>query len=108
MIQSHQCSELATKCGQKLKGARLRQGAEVDEVIPGMQPSSNETDGGFIVCEVEERQAARVEVQSLQRRVIRVESEETQHHVRESLAHEEISQEEADVIGFVPSALREL
>ena len=99
--------EDATKYGQKLKGARLRQGVEVDEVIPGMQPSSNETDGGFIVCEVEERQAARVEVQGLKRRVIRVESEETQDSVRERIAHEENSQEEADVIGFVPSALRE-
>ena len=40
-----------------------RQGMEVDDVIPGTQPSSNETDGGFIMCEVEEQQAARVEVQ---------------------------------------------
>ena len=36
--------------------------------------------------------------------MIRVESEETQDYVRESLA---ISQEEADEMGFVPSALRE-
>ena len=36
---------------------------ELDDVIPGMQPSRNETDGGFIMCEVEEQQAARVEVQ---------------------------------------------
>ena len=34
-----------------------------------------------------------------------MESAETQYHVRERLAHEEISQEEADEIGFVPSAL---
>ena len=27
---------------------------EVDEVTPGMQPSSKETDGGFLMCEVEE------------------------------------------------------
>ena len=41
------------------------------------------------------------------RRVIRVESEETQDCVRGSLAHEEISQEEADEIGFVPSSASE-
>ena len=29
---------------------------------PGMQPSRNETDDGFIRCEVEDRQEARVEV----------------------------------------------
>ena len=73
---------------------------DVDEVIPGMQPSSNEKDGGLRMCEVEEQQAARVEVQGPKRRVIRVESEETQDDVRESLA---ISQEEADEIGLVPS-----
>ena len=36
---------------------------EVGAAIPGMQPSSNETDGGFIMCEVEDRQEASVEVQ---------------------------------------------
>ena len=80
---------------------------EVDEVIPGMQPSSNETEGGFVMCEVEGQEAARVEVQGTKRRGTRVESEETQDYVRESLAHVEISQEEADEIGFVPSALSE-
>ena len=81
-----------------------RQEMEVDEVILGMQPSSNETDGGFVMCEVEEQQAARVEVQGSKRRVIRVDLEETQDCVRERLAHEDISQEEADEIGFVPIA----
>ena len=33
------------------------------QATPGMQPSSNETNGGLIMCEVEEQQAARVEVQ---------------------------------------------
>ena len=46
----------------------------------------------------------RFEIQSPKRKVIRVESEETQDHVRETLA---ISQEEADEMGFVPSALIE-
>ena len=59
------------------------------------------------MCEVEEQQAARVEVQGPKRRVIRVESEETQDHVSERLAHEELSQEEAEEIGFVSSALSE-
>ena len=59
---------------------------EVDEVIPGTQLSSNETDGGFIMCEVEEQQAALVEVLGPKRRVIRVEAEETQDYVRGSLA----------------------
>ena len=36
--------------------------------------------------------------------MIRVESEETQNYVRETLA---ISQEEAEELGFVPSALSE-
>ena len=70
-----------------------RQEMEVDEVIPGMQPSSNETDGGFVMCEVEEQQAALVEVQGPKRRVIRVDLEETQDCVRERLVHEDISQE---------------
>ena len=46
---------------------------------------------------------ASAEVESLKRRVIRVESEETQDNVRETLA---ISQEEAEEMGFVPSAPR--
>ena len=62
------------------------QGMDVDEVILGMQRSTNETHGGFKMCEVEEQQAARVEVQGPERRVIRVVSEETQEYVRESLA----------------------
>ena len=36
---------------------------EVDEVVPEIQPLRNETDGGFILCQVKEQQAARVEVQ---------------------------------------------
>ena len=44
------------------------------------------------------------EVQSQKRKVIRVESEETQDYVRETLA---ISQEAADEVCFVPSALSE-
>ena len=39
--------------------------------------------------------------------MIRVESEETQDYVREGLAREELSQEEANEVGFVPSALSE-
>ena len=39
--------------------------------------------------------------------MIRVESEETQDCVRERLAHAVFSQEEADEIGSVPSALSE-
>ena len=38
-----------------VKGAEnQKQGMEVDKVVPGRQPSSNETDGGFMMCEVEE------------------------------------------------------
>ena len=51
-----------------VKGAENeKQGMEVDEVISGTQPSSNETDGGFTRCEVEEQPAARVEVQGPKR-----------------------------------------
>ena len=100
---------LAKEESEGVKGAENeRQGMEVDGVIPETQPSSNETDGGFIMCQVEEQQAARVEVQGPKRRVIRVESAETQDFVRERLAHEEINQEEADEMGFVPSAFSEL
>ena len=35
---------------------------EVYEVITETQPSSNETNGGFILCEAEEQQAVGVEV----------------------------------------------
>ena len=45
-----------------------------------------------------------VEIQSPRRKVIRVESKVTQGYVRETLA---ISQEEAEEVGFVPSALSE-
>ena len=47
---------------------------------------------------------ARAQIQSLKRKVFRVESEETQDYVRETLA---TSQEEAEEMGFVPSALSE-
>ena len=43
-----------------------------------------------------------VEVQSPKRKVIRVESEETQDYVRESL---NLSREEAEELSFVPSAI---
>ena len=62
-----------------------------------MQPSKNGTDGGNIMCELEEQQEARAEVQGPKRRVICV-------YVRETLA---IRQEEADEMGFVLSALSE-
>ena len=34
----------------------------MDEVIPGMQPSSKETDGGIVMCDVGEHKAANIEV----------------------------------------------
>ena len=43
-------------------------------------------------------------IQSPKRKVVRLESEETQDFVRETLA---ISQEQAEQMGFVPSALGE-
>ena len=73
--------------GEEVKGTENEgQGMEADEVIPWMQASSNEADGGLIMCEVEEQQAARVEVPGPKKRVMRVESVETQDYVRESLA----------------------
>ena len=69
--------------GEEVKEAENEeQGMEVGEVVPGMQPSSKETDGGFVMCKVEEQQAARVEVQGHTRRVTRAEPEETQDCVR--------------------------
>ena len=44
------------------------------------------------------------EIQSPKRKVVGVESEETQDHVRETLA---LRQEEAEELAFVPSALSE-
>ena len=44
------------------------------------------------------------EIQSLKRRAIRVESDKTRDDVRGTLA---ISQEQADEMGFLPSALSE-
>ena len=53
------------------------------------------------MCEVEEQQTARVDIEGRKRRaVIRVESEETHDHVWERFAYEDLSQEEADEIGF--------
>ena len=74
-----------------------------------IQPSSNEAEGDFIMCEVEEQQAARVEVQSPKRRaVIRVESEKTKDYVRKQSTYEDFSPEEVNEIGFVQSASSEL
>ena len=54
---------------EEVKGTENEgQGMEVDEVVPGMQPSSKETDDGCFMCEVEEQQSARVEVQGPKRR----------------------------------------
>ena len=78
-------------------------------VIPEIQPSSNEAEGDFILCEVEEQQAARVEVQRTKRRaVIRVESEETKDYVRKQSIYEDFSPQEVNEIGFVQSASSEL
>ena len=91
----------------KEKGGDVRLTAAESQELD-VQPSSNEADGDFIMCEVEEQQAARVGVQAPKRgAVIRVESEETQDYVRERFACEDLSQEEANEIGFVPSALSE-
>ena len=68
---------------------------EMNGVIPEVQPA-NGAEGDFIMCEVEEQQAARVEVQCSKRRAV---SEETQDHVRERFSWEDLSQEEADEIG---------
>ena len=38
-------------------------------VVPDKQPSSTEAEGGFIMCEVEEQQAVRVEVEATQKEV---------------------------------------
>ena len=62
------------ECEKVRRMATERQ--EMKGLIPEMQPSSNEAEGDFILCEVEEEQAARVEVQGPRRRaVIRVESD---------------------------------
>ena len=84
-----QLGQKTTKEGsEEAKGAENeKQGSEMEvvEATPGTQPSSNETDG-FATCEVDERHEGNVEVQGPKRRVIRVESEETQDYVRETLA----------------------
>ena len=95
--------ETTQEGSEEVKGAENeKQGSkmQVDDVTPGMQRFSKETDGDFFLCEVEEQQEARVEIQG-QTRVIRVESKETWNYVSGSLAHQEISQEETKEIGFV-------
>ena len=87
------------------EGARLTvaERQEMNGLLPEIQPT-NEAEGDFIVCEVEEQQAARVEVQGPKRKaVIRVESEEAQHYVRERFTLEDFSQEDVNEIGCVPS-----
>ena len=52
--------------------------------------------------EIEMRRVKRVRIQRSKKKVIRVESEETQDYVRESL---NLSREEAEEISFVPSTI---
>ena len=73
-----------------------------------MHPT-NEAEGDFIMCEVEEQQAARVEVQGPKRRAVtHVESEETQDYVLERRRYGDLSQEEVEEISFLPTAVSEL
>ena len=75
----------------------------MNKIIPEIQPAK--ATGDNIMCEVEEQQAARVEVQAPKRRaVMRVESEETQDDVLERRIYGDISEEPVDEIGIVPSA----
>ena len=65
------------------EGKKVRRMAAERQEMNGLQPSSNEVEGDFIMCEVEEQQAARLEVKGPERRaVIRVDSEKTQDYVR--------------------------
>ena len=60
------------------------------------------------MCEVEEQQAVRVEMQPPNRRAeIRVESEETQDHAWEWRRYGDLCQEVGEEISFVPSAVSE-
>ena len=70
----------------KLAGNERKE-MEVDEVIPGTRPLSNEANGGFTVCEV-----ARSTCRS---------------SVPKKKSHEDFKEEDADEIGFVPSAMNE-
>ena len=76
------------------RSARVKTAREESEKL---KEAEMEVDG-------EVPQEASAEIQSPKRKVIRVESEETQDHVCETLT---ISQEEAEEMGFVPSALSE-
>ena len=67
-------------------------------MIPGTQPSCNEADGGFIMCEVEEQQAALSKFRAQKEERYVLGQNETQDY-------EDLGQEEADETGFVPSAL---
>ena len=68
---------------RKMERLTAAERQEMDGAIPEIQPASW-AEGPFVMCEVEEQQAARVEVQRPKRRAaIRVETEETQDYVFE-------------------------
>ena len=67
-----------------------------------MKGAENEKEGSRMEVDDATLREARVEIQSPKRKVKRVESQETQDHVRETLA---IRQEEAEELGLVSSGL---
>ena len=101
----------ATITKEESEGVKLTaaESQEVDEVVPEIQPSSNEAEGDFVMCEVEEQQAVRVKVQTLKRKAVIL--MENQKKLKTMFLNGgfmgDISQEEVEEIGFVPSALRE-
>ena len=80
--------------------------SDKDSLFESEEPKGAEHEKQEMEMEVDEAtpHVASAEVQSAKRKGIRTESEETQDHVWETLA---ISQEEAEEMGFVPSALGE-
>ena len=101
-------SESATvlKEGDKEALPTTTKSTNVEEAVVGKEASSMEAGGGFIICEVEEQQAVRVEAQATEKK-----SGDTCGIGRNARLERRRcgypSQEEVEEIGFVPSAVSE-
>ena len=88
---------------RRIRGSQKEDGPQVSPAKVAREESEKPKEAEMEV-DGDVPQEASVEIQSPQRKVIRVESEETQDYVRETLA---VSQEEAKEMGIVPRTLGE-
>ena len=88
---------------KRIRGSQREDGPKISSDKAAREESEKPKEAGMEV-DGEVPQEESVEIQSPKRNVIRVESEETQDCVRDTLA---VSQEEAEEMGFGQSALSE-